>query len=35
MPHIIDVDVVTAKKWVNEDTVILIDVLNVTELKKV
>jgi hypothetical protein len=35
MPHIIDVDVVTAKKWVNEDTVILIDVLKVTELKKV
>ena len=34
MPHIIGVDVVTAKKWVDDDTVILIDVREVAELKK-
>ena len=34
MPHIIGVDVVTAKKWVDDDAVILIDVREVAELKK-
>jgi len=34
MPQIIGDDVVTAKKWADQDTVILIDVREVTELKK-
>ena len=32
MPHIMEIDVATTKKWANENTVILIDVREVPEL---